>query len=78
MDRVTFHHPDVIEPTGNCLSDQEGSIDMAKVICFCFEFTAEEIRQDYLKHGESRILEKIRMEKRLGNCQCAAKHPRGQ
>ena len=47
-------------------------------ICYCFEYTAEDIRQDYLKKGHSTIMEKIQVEKKLGNCQCSAKNPKGR
>ncbi len=29
------------------------------LICFCYNYTAEDIRQDYQKNGRSVILEKI-------------------
>ena len=51
---------------------------MNAMICFCFGYTAEDIRQDYLRHGTSRIMHKIRTEKSFGNCQCAAKNPKGK
>ncbi len=36
------------------------------LICFCFNYTAEDIRQDYQKNGRSVILEKIQEEKNSG------------
>ncbi len=47
-------------------------------ICYCFGFTAEDIRCDLAEHGRSRILEKICTEKRQGHCQCASKNPSGR
>jgi hypothetical protein len=47
-------------------------------ICYCFEYTAEDIRRDYLKNGRSTIMEKIQVEKKFGNCQCSVKNPKGR
>jgi hypothetical protein len=47
-------------------------------ICYCFEHTAEDIRQDFLEHNRSTIMEKIQAEKQLGNCQCTVKNPKGR
>jgi hypothetical protein len=47
-------------------------------ICYCFEHSAEDIRQDYLMNNRSAIMEKIQTEKKLGNCQCAVKNPKGR
>ncbi len=51
---------------------------MSDLICYCFEYTAEDIRQDFLKHGRSTIMEKIAMEKKMGTCACATKNPSGR
>lgn len=51
---------------------------MADLVCYCFEYSENDIRQDYLENGKSTILEKIQMEKRFGNCQCATKSPKGK
>ena len=48
------------------------------LICYCFEYTAADIKQDYLENGKSTIMEKIQMEKKFGNCQCAIKNPKGK
>jgi hypothetical protein len=42
---------------------------MADLICYCFEYTAEDIRQDWLEHGRSTIVEKIAAQKKMGNCE---------
>ena len=47
-------------------------------ICYCFEYTEEDIKQDYLKNGCSTIMEKIQVEKKFGNCRCAVKNPKGR
>lgn len=49
-----------------------------KMICYCFEYTAEDIRQDFLENGCSTIIQKIQAEKKLDNCQCAIKNPKGR
>jgi len=51
---------------------------MTDFVCYCFEYSENDIRQDYLKNGKSMILEKIQTEKRFGNCQCATKNPKGK
>ena len=51
---------------------------MPDLVCYCFEYTADDIRQDYEANGYSAILEKIKAEKQSGNCQCAAKNPKGR
>lgn len=49
-----------------------------ELICYCFGYTAEDIRRDVATHGHSTILEKITAEKRQGNCQCATRNPAGR
>ena len=51
---------------------------MSEMICYCFGFTAEDIERDYQKNGSSTIMEKIRTEKKIGNCQCALENPKGR
>jgi len=51
---------------------------MKDLICYCFEYSVVDIIQDYLENGKSTILEKIQMEKKFGNCQCATKNPKGK
>ena len=49
---------------------------MDRKICYCFNHSEDEIRQDGRNHGgQSTILEKILAAKRQGRCQCATKHP---
>ena len=47
-------------------------------ICDCFEYTAEDIRQDYQENRHSTIIDKIQVEKKFGNCQCSVKNPKGR
>lgn len=46
-------------------------------VCYCFEYTKEDIEQDVLKNGISTILARILAEKKDGRCQCATKNPKG-
>lgn len=47
------------------------------LICYCFQYTQQDIEVDVAQHGKSTILEKILAEKKKGGCQCATKNPRG-
>ena len=51
---------------------------MSKLICYCFNYSAEDIEKDYLKNGHSTILNKIQTEKKFDNCQCKVKNPKGR
>ena len=48
------------------------------LICYCFEYTAEDIQQDYKINRRSTIMEKIQAEKKFGNCRCSVKNPKGR
>jgi len=48
---------------------------MSNLICYCFGYTAEDIRRDVQENGCSLIMEKIVAEKKVGGCDCAAKNP---
>jgi len=48
------------------------------LICYCFEYSADDIKQDYLENGKSTIMEKIQQEKKFGNCRCATMNPKGK
>ena len=51
---------------------------MPELICYCFGYTADDIRRDYAANGYSTLLEKIKAEKKSGTCQCAAKNLKGR
>ncbi len=51
---------------------------MGEMICYCFEYTKDDIEKDFLNNGRSLIMEQISNEKKFGNCQCAVKNPKGQ
>ena len=49
---------------------------MSEMICYCFGYTAEEIRIDVEENGRSLIMEKIMAEKKMGGCDCPNKNPK--
>jgi hypothetical protein len=49
----------------------------ADMICYCFNYTRGDIEQDLMQNRRSLILEKITAAKRLGDCMCAVKNPKG-
>ena len=52
---------------------------MKDLICYCFEYSADDIRIDVRENnGRSLILERIVTAKRVGGCQCATTHPEGR
>ena len=51
---------------------------MKRLVCYCFEYTAEDIKQDYINNGRSLIMEKILAEKKLDSCRCATINPKGK
>jgi hypothetical protein len=51
---------------------------MNKLVCYCFNYTAEDIKFDFKKNGKSLLLEKIAIEKKKGGCDCAKKNPKGK
>ena len=51
---------------------------MRELICYCFEYSAEDIREDVLLNdGRSLIMERIIAESRAGRCDCARLNPSG-
>ena len=55
-----------------------GLTKMSNYICYCFKYTRQDIEEDFKKNGRSLIMEKIKAEKKFGNCQCATKNPKGR
>lgn len=51
---------------------------MKNYICYCFEYTRQDIEDDFNINGRSLIAEKIQTEKKFGNCQCKEKNPKGR
>ena len=48
------------------------------LICYCFEYTKDDIEQDFVNNGQSLIMEKIAAEKKAGGCDCGNKNPKGK
>ncbi|GAB6887279.1 (2Fe-2S)-binding protein [Desulfothermus okinawensis JCM 13304] len=52
---------------------------METQICYCFGYTDKDIEKDVIENkGQSKILEKIQMEKSKGNCNCKELNPKGR
>ncbi len=59
-------------------SQEKTASDIDDLICYCFEYTKDDIEQDYIKNGRSFIMEKIAEEKKTEGCDCAIKNPKGR
>jgi hypothetical protein len=59
------------------ISEVKEENNLRNLICYCFNYSAEDIKQDYFKNGHSTIMGKIQLEKKFGNCQCAKQNPKG-
>ena len=46
-------------------------------ICYCFDFTTEDIRRDFAKFGITEIPAIITREVKAGHCACEVKNPQG-
>ena len=51
---------------------------MQDLICYCFKYSGDDIKQDFMVNGRSLIMEKIMAEKKMGTCECATKNPSGK
>ena len=51
---------------------------MSRLICYCFGYTEDDLRQDVLDNGRSLIMERIMSEKKDGHCRCAETNPAGR
>ncbi|WP_432735868.1 hypothetical protein [Maridesulfovibrio sp. FT414] len=52
--------------------------EIKKYVCYCFEFTEEDIVKDLRENGRSTIMEYIAAQKRASGCNCAVKNPSGR
>ena len=52
--------------------------NITEYICYCFEYTRQDIERDLKQNGHSLVMEKIQAEKKFGNCRCAEKNPKGR
>ena len=48
------------------------------LVCYCFGYTKKDIEKDFEDHGFSKILEKIKTEKKNNGCNCDVKNPQGK
>ena len=58
-------------------SNDEQENRMDALICFCFNYTRNDILGDLETNGNSTIMERIKAEKKKGACQCKTKNPKG-
>jgi len=56
----------------------EIKINGQSLVCYCFGYTEEEIKQDFLGNGQSLIMARIMREKKNGACDCGARNPKGR
>jgi hypothetical protein len=57
---------------------QEGNeLKANDLVCYCFQYTRNQIEKDFIDNGRSMILERIISEKKTGGCDCAQKNPKG-
>ncbi|PIE61547.1 MAG: BFD-like (2Fe-2S) protein [Desulfobacterales bacterium] len=47
-------------------------------ICYCFNYTVGDIRNDFHENGKSTIMDRILNEKKDGNCSCNSTSPKGR
>lgn len=58
-----------------CSNGSKGN-KMSQLVCYCFEYTAEDIISDCkVNNGESSILTRIIEARKSGTCKCDDKHP---
>ena len=55
-----------------------GGLELNHWICYCFQYSRDDIETDIDQNGRSTIMERIAREKQLGRCDCAAKNPKGR
>ncbi|NDV21550.1 BFD-like (2Fe-2S) protein [Desulfovibrio sp. JC022] len=51
---------------------------MSQLICHCFGYTSDDIKDDAAKNGKSTIFERIMTEKKAGGCRCSDENPKGR
>lgn len=58
--------------------DKQSNFKNDDLICYCFEYTKKNIEEDYLQNGYSKIIEKIKTEKKAKGCNCETLNPKGR
>jgi len=51
---------------------------MNKTVCFCFNYTVDDLEKDVIEHGRSTIIERIIAESKGGACNCESNNPKGR
>lgn len=59
-------------------SRTQGVRTVSRTICYCFNFTEDDIRNDITRNGSSTILAYIVEQKKKTACQCPTKNPKKQ
>lgn len=49
-----------------------------KLICYCFSYTADDIKNDIIENGHSTIMIRITNAKKNGKCNCESTNPKGR
>ncbi len=49
---------------------------MEELICYCFNFSREDIRREMKETGKTTILDFISSQIKAGHCACAVKNPK--
>ena len=60
------------------ITSETNNFEDYDLVCFCFEYTKKDIKEDLKNHGYSTILEKIKIEKNNKGCSCEVKNPKGK
>ncbi len=68
---AVFHKPDVKVRVG--IKENDDPIPL----CYCFDYTREDVRRDIQAVGDTKILERIKSEVQSGFCGCEVKNPSG-
>lgn len=69
---VTFHKKDLIVKVG--LKESDPPI----LVCYCFNITEEDIREEIRKTGRTTASQRIRSEIKARNCACEINNPSGR
>jgi hypothetical protein len=48
------------------------------LVCYCFNYTLEDIQKDFSEHGRSTFMDRIMQEKKEGKCNCENTNPKGR
>jgi hypothetical protein len=51
---------------------------MNETICYCFNYTEDDLEKDVVEHGHSTIMERIIAESKAGACSCETNNPKGR